>query len=518
SDTISAINSITADNIFEYYKRERPDSDISQLYHMVAKDLEDVLDSNFFKEDTTRVLKDIKYNWVEVGTAGRLLLVYEDCGRSYNPDRWQLEDCGRSSLEVRGLRLLGPKPLLSHSPTTWKKQRIQLYKGEAKINNQKASRNVQFQKCVTKYQGGIAKVTIAEVDKWVEEAENADEVRENKKKRKRRDAIDIKETETSQEKVITNKVDQEEETRVAVETKIKQKKIGQLFDEMRKRSIYILVKPFKSLSQEDAEDLFERITQNTVVKIDLPNFIEKYLQDLLDGDIEGVFLKVRNPPSKDSQPLLLWTSEINAIPIFSGEIINEAHKDRIYNINIDQRPTSSNRGDKNDAVIYQDQNATIIYEQSFGPTEFDETHYLEDITKLARNGVDDLNFHFIQYSNSSIMTAKNFKSISIHGYKYFISVYLTDLVRIRTYRIYEIYKCKIPTSFTERWLLKKIANLGVYLETLLTERQSIRAKMCEEDANMENNHDCISDWITIPDNTPDKRIKYQQKNNIAISW
>ncbi|CAG8614208.1 13152_t:CDS:2, partial [Acaulospora colombiana] len=199
-------------------------------------------------------------------------------------------------------------------------------------------------------------------------------------------------------KVIGNKVEQEDETGVTVETKIKQKKIVQLFDEMRKRSIYILVKPFKSLSQEDTEDLFERIAQNTVVKIDLPNFIEKYLQDLLDGDIESVFLK------------------INAIPISSGEIINEAHKDRIYNINIDQRPTSSNRGDKNDAVIYQDQNATIIYEQSFGPTDFDEAHYLEDITKLARNAVDDLNFHFILYSNSSITTAKKFKSISIHGY------------------------------------------------------------------------------------------------------
>ncbi|CAG8667247.1 11705_t:CDS:2, partial [Acaulospora morrowiae] len=99
-DTISAINSITADNIFDYYRRERPDSDISQLYHMIARDLEEVLNSNFFKEDTTRVLKDIKYNWVEVGTAGHLLLVYEDCGHSYDPDRWQLEDCGHSSLEV----------------------------------------------------------------------------------------------------------------------------------------------------------------------------------------------------------------------------------------------------------------------------------------------------------------------------------------------------------------------------------------------------------------------------------
>ncbi|CAG8573991.1 761_t:CDS:2, partial [Acaulospora colombiana] len=298
--------------------------------------------------------------------------------------------------------------------------------------------------------------------------------------RKRRDEMNIKETTTSPMKKTKT-------MKVAVETKIKQKRIVQLFGEMRKRGIYILVQPFKSLSQADAEELFERIAQNTVVKIDLPDFIEKYLQDLLNGNIESVFRKVRNPPSKDAKPLLLWTSEIY------------------------QRPTSSNRGDKNDAVIYQDQNATIIYEQSFGPTEFDETHYLEDIAKLARNSVDDLNFHFIQYSNSSITTAKNFKSISIHGYKYFISIYLTDLVRAKTYRIYEVFKCKIPTTYTERWLLKKIANLGIYLETLLTERQSIKAKMCEEDARMENSQSCVSDWITIPDNTPDKKNKMSAK-------
>ncbi|CAG8707922.1 9632_t:CDS:2, partial [Acaulospora colombiana] len=190
-DTVSAINYITADNIFDYYKRERPDSDISQLYHMVAKDLEEVLDSNFFKEDTTRVLKDIKYNWAEVGTAGYLLLVYEDCGHSYDPDRWQLEDCGHSSLE---LICVGHKSNDIFPFETWKKQCIQLYKGEARINNQKISRDVQFQKCVTKYQGGIAKVTITEVDKWVEEAENADE------RKKRRDAIDIEEIETCPKK------------------------------------------------------------------------------------------------------------------------------------------------------------------------------------------------------------------------------------------------------------------------------------------------------------------------------
>ncbi|CAG8470100.1 16439_t:CDS:2 [Racocetra fulgida] len=70
---------------------------------------------------------------------------------------------------------------------------------------------------------------------------------------------------------------------------------------------------------------------------------------------------------------------------------------RIYNINTDQKPSNSRRSDKNDAVLYQDNNATIYMNR--------------DIMKLARNGVDDLNYHFLQYEKSSITIAKK---IQIH--------------------------------------------------------------------------------------------------------
>lgn len=62
-----------------------------------------------------------------------------------------------------------------------------------------------------------------------------------------------------------------------------------------------------------------------------------------------------------------------------------------YNINIDQKLSSSNGGDKNDAIIYQDKNATILHEQSIGLTEFNTRHYLGDIIKLGHNEVDDMN-------------------------------------------------------------------------------------------------------------------------------
>ncbi|RIB03031.1 hypothetical protein C2G38_822622 [Gigaspora rosea] len=63
-DVVSAIKSITADNIFDYYQQEMSNSKLSQVYQVITQDLEEVLESNFFKEDTTRVLKDIRDTWV----------------------------------------------------------------------------------------------------------------------------------------------------------------------------------------------------------------------------------------------------------------------------------------------------------------------------------------------------------------------------------------------------------------------------------------------------------------------
>ncbi|PKC10666.1 hypothetical protein RhiirA5_135114 [Rhizophagus irregularis] len=321
---------------------------------------------------------------------------------------------------------------------------------------------------------------------------------------------------------------------------------------MRNRNIFILCEPFRKLSEADADGQFEMITRDTAVKTDIPNDIKACLCDLLSGDIESTLSKVEKPLGKDVRPLLLWTREVcrhfvfyyryggfqikgsektwssqtiyRIFDLFSmffnelvsgvsfGEIVNEAHKDRIYNINADQKPSSTHRGDRNDAVICQDENATILYEQSFGPTEFDETHYLGDMTKLARNGVDDINYQFLQYRKSSITTAKKLKSIGIHGYKYFISIYLTDLISCKTYRIYEIFKCKIPTSYSDRWFLMDIVKIGVLLEALLVERKSIKEKMCKEHIINESDRNCVFNWISIPDNTPDKRKTKEQKN------
>nr|CAG8444458.1 7868_t:CDS:2 [Entrophospora candida] len=167
----------------------------------------------------------------------------------------------------------------------------------------------------------------------------------------------------------------------------------------------------------DAEDFFEVIVHDTAIEIDIPEDIKEYLCNLLSESIESALSKVEKPLNGDEKT---WSNQTvyHIIDLFSmffgelisgiafGEIVNEVHKDRIYNVNVNQKPASSRRGDKNDAVLYQDQTAMIIYEQSFGPIEFDMTHYLEDITKLAHNGVDDLNYHFIQYDNSSITTAK----------------------------------------------------------------------------------------------------------------
>ncbi|RHZ62408.1 hypothetical protein Glove_340g11 [Diversispora epigaea] len=98
---------------------------------------------------------------------------------------------------------------------------------------------------------------------------------------------------------------------------------------------------------------------------------------------------------------------------------------------------NSRREDKDDDVLCQGENATILYEQSFGPAEFDSAHYIKDITKLARNGVDNLNHHFLQYKNSFVTTLK---SIDIRGFSRCFFLCLALLI-VELYKIYTNIIC-----------------------------------------------------------------------------
>ncbi|CAG8697623.1 1149_t:CDS:2 [Acaulospora morrowiae] len=283
--------------------------------------------------------------------------------------------------------------------------------------------------------------------------------------------------------------------------------------------------PKRRLSELDAEERFENIIYDTTVEINLPKDIKEYLRDLLSGDIKSALLKVKEPLNENARPLLLWANEVCRHFIFyfhyDGLQTNSDEKTwsnqtvyrilDLFSMFFGNLTSGIALGDKNDAVLYQDENATVVYEQSFGPKEFDSTQYMEDITKLARNGIDDLNYHFLQYGKSSVTTAKKLKSIGIHGYEYYVSIYLMDLICKKLYRIYEIFNCKIPTSYTDRWLLTNIVMIGVYLEALLVERQSVKVKMCEEDMIPVDGPYCVRDWMSVPDNTPEtKRTSYSQ--------
>ncbi|CAG8739594.1 9277_t:CDS:10, partial [Funneliformis caledonium] len=217
------------------------------------------------------------------------------------------------------------------------------------------------------------------------------------------------------------------------------------------RQIYPLIKPFIKLSMLEAEELYSQIACGINITASLPDDVKQYLKRILNGDIKNALGRLDQPLIDNPSPLLLWTREVSRHFILYyhygaklyqeknciGEIDNEAHNDRTYNINYDQKPSNSGCVPKNDAVIYQDKSATIIYEQSYSPKEYTFSHYLGDFSKLACNSVDDLNYYFTRYANCTTATAKTFKSVSIHGYKYNVSVYVTDIIRIKTYRIYE---------------------------------------------------------------------------------
>ncbi|CAJ0830839.1 1539_t:CDS:10, partial [Entrophospora sp. SA101] len=230
------------------------------------------------------------------------------------------------------------------------------------------------------------------------------------------------------------------------------------FLELSSRNIYPLCKPFRELSKENAGGLFDIIADNTAVEFNLPKNIKEYLKDLL---------------SEKFSPLLpLWwlTSGWRR----ENSVYSNTHNDRAYNINYIQKPSQYGHASRNDAVLYQDKDATILYEQSYGPMEFVPSHQLDDFVKLAKNGVDDLNYHFTHNKNCTTTMAMKFKSILIDltlmFLEYLISVYLIDIIRVKTYRIY-----------SERWELLNIARFGALLEKLLAERR-MYSKVAEYNA------------------------------------
>lgn len=120
-EVISTISSINADDMFAYYQKERPSNNFSTIYDALSKDLEEIIDSNFFNTDIMQILRNIKDTWhvsklffyvytrgIALSfkgckylkarrTVGHFLATYGDCG--------SLIGCG--SLKFGNLRAVG---------------------------------------------------------------------------------------------------------------------------------------------------------------------------------------------------------------------------------------------------------------------------------------------------------------------------------------------------------------------------------------------------------------------------
>ncbi|CAJ0751660.1 3604_t:CDS:2 [Entrophospora sp. SA101] len=161
------------------------------------------------------------------------------------------------------------------------------------------------------------------------------------------------------------------------------------FLELSSRNIYPLCKPFRELSKENAGGLFDIIADNTAVEFNLPKNIKEYLKDLL---------------SEKFSPLLpLWwlTSGWRR----ENSVYSNTHNDRAYNINYIQKPSQYGHASRNDAVLYQDKDATILYEQSYGPMEFVPSHQLDDFVKLVSCS-ENYNAFKIEYIDKEPLTIK----------------------------------------------------------------------------------------------------------------
>ncbi|RIB10687.1 hypothetical protein C2G38_2250607 [Gigaspora rosea] len=151
-------------------------------------------------------------------------------------------------------------------------------------------------------------------------------------------------------------------------------------------------------------------------------------------------------------------------------------------------------------------------EDAYGENPNEAHSDRSQVGHTTQNGVGDLNYHFTQNNNCSITTPKKFKSIGIHGYKYLISVYLTDIIHMKTYRIYEVFALRFLHHIQKDGSYLNIARFEIVdpapfafflkKKKLLTQRRSVKEEMSKENALKINDDLCIGDWIKIPDNTP----------------
>lgn len=166
---------------------------------------------------------------------------------------------------------------------------------------------------------------------------------------------------------------------------------------MRRRNIYILCGSFKELSEVDAKDRFETIRKYWNCVNEVCRHFILYCGLQVNGDE-----KTWNNISNSRLILCVLWSLTSGIAFDDG--VNEKPTSSTFDTTeifkeVEEKRHKQRRGDKNDAVLYQD----------------DSAHYFGDIIKLARNGIDDVIHYFVQYPTSSITTAKKIKSIGIHG-------------------------------------------------------------------------------------------------------
>ncbi|CAH1765247.1 5259_t:CDS:2 [Entrophospora sp. SA101] len=298
----------------------------------------------------------------------------------------------------------------------------------------------------------------------------------------------------------------------------------------------------------NAEELFYEIDSNTTIKFNLPKNIKEYLQDLLSGNIKNALFKIEKPLS-DTKNLVTGRKTVaqilqdanvpeDAIMGLTGhksiqgvraykEVNEKQHLAAMDTLIHAIEPSKSVLGDStsinnslniNNAIPEFSFDTQTIYHildlfsVFFGKTisgiafgeimneaHNDRAYNINHTQKPSNSGCVTHRIHAKTPTRGFCQAAKKFKSIGIHGY---ISVYLTDIICIGTYRIYEVFSCKIPISYSEQWQLVNIAKLGALLEELLIEQQNIKEEMSKESILNDSNTDCVYNWIKIPNNTP----------------
>ncbi|RGB32388.1 hypothetical protein C1646_743887 [Rhizophagus diaphanus] len=480
--------------MFAYYQKEWPDENLSTIYDALSKDLEEIIDSNFFNTDTTRVLKNIR-------------------------DTWDI----------------------------WKKRIIQQSR-EKVDNGQVIQRKARFQMSATKYQKGVATVVDTEIDKWAEEAING-EVSISKRPHKNEEAVASEKINTSADDIqrqtrhgrnIPNYRESDEPEYVPKRIKRESNAHYSKVTESQPSATLYLTPPMTEVAESSSsnsdlgsldrskatigEQMYEKVISMLQMgnKLAIDDSIVNKLNNIFSNIFQSSYSEIEakiisetmtdDNQTSDEDRFIFFVRYallefVSKFKFMMPKVLDRDMLERSYIIEVLSPILLAFRKAFPDVkymwvekdVRLSDARELLNVEVSGPPYRSMKKHTVGDVKKLLIMAICSLCRLLGNNLNCNIEDAKNVKTYSIQVIGDRLTLFSVSLADKRKYLAVELASCIIPFAFDAITCYMRIFNFFAVIRNEFVEQENLQKKIrsfipgnnCSED---------LREWLHLPDN------------------